>query len=339
MLSDHNTLYKEIGTVPNNTPADYKDLDECSWLKEVDSLALSNIQINQDNAFKAFFKGTSSYPKFKKKHSSKQSYTTNCVNGNIKLIENHLTLPKLKNPISLRLHQSIKPGGKLKSVTVSREYFGKYYFSLLYEYPKEELEYAINTENSIGLDMSIPKLYVDNNGNSPEFPHPHRKVEKRIALEQRKLSRMKKDSNNYKKQRQRINQLYSRSKNQRKDFLHKLSRELVDKYDLICVEDLNLAAIRRTFHFGKAVNDNGWNMFVTFMTYKAERQGKKVIKVSRFFPSTKKCHTCGYLHKEIKLSDRIYECPVCWSIMDRDQHSAVNIRAEGIRIYKESVAA
>ena len=199
MLSDHNNLYKEIGVVLNNTPADYKDLDECSWLKEVDSLALSNVQINQDNAFKAFFKGISDYPRFKKKHSSKQSYTTNCVNGNIKLIGDQLTLPKMKKTISLRLHRSIKPGGKLKSVTVSREYSGKYYFSLLYEYPKEESKYAINPENSIGLDMSIPKLYVDNNGKSPEFPHPHKQVERRIALEQRKLSHMQKDSNNYKK--------------------------------------------------------------------------------------------------------------------------------------------
>lgn len=105
------------------------------------------------------------------------------------------------------------------------------------------------------------------------------------------------------------------------------------------MEDLNIAAIRRTFHFGKPVNDNGWRMFVTFMAYKAERQSKKAIKVSRFFASTKRCHICGYFHKEIKLSDRIYECSICGSMMNRDQHSAINIRTEGIRIYKESIAA
>lgn len=132
MLSDHNTLYAEIGTVPNNTPADYKDLDECSWLKEVDSLALSNVQINQSNAFKAFFKGISDYPRFKKKHSSKQSYTTNCVNENIKLIGNQLTLPKVKKTITLKLHRSIKPGGILKSVTIS-SYFSGRVFDIFYK--------------------------------------------------------------------------------------------------------------------------------------------------------------------------------------------------------------
>lgn len=258
------------------------------------------------------------------------------MNGNIKLIEDQLTLPKLKGAVTLLMHRTIKPGGKLKSVTISKEASGKYYFSLLYEYPKEKSGYIINPENSIGLDMSIPKLYMDQDGKYPDFPHPHKRVERRIAIEQRKLSSMKKDSNNYKKQRQKINRLYSKTKNQRKDFLHKLSKNIIDKYDLICVEDLNMAAIRRAFHFGKSVNDNGWNMFIAFMTYKAERQGKKVIKISRFFPSTKKCHICGYIHKEINLSDRTYECPICSSVMDRDQNSAVNIREEGIRIYKES---
>lgn len=212
MLGDHNILYSEIGEVPANTPADYKDLDECSWLNEVDSLALANVQLNLDSAFSRFFKKTSRYPKFKSKKFAKKSYTTNAVyfkkkDGNIRCnisldpVLGFLTLPKHKDPIQLRLHRAIRPDGKLKSVTVTMEPDGKRYYSILMEYPKQELTRNLNLDNAIGLDMSLPKLYVDSNGNTPDFPKPYRTMELKIKREQRKLSRKEKGSKNYEKQR------------------------------------------------------------------------------------------------------------------------------------------
>lgn len=177
MLGDHNILYSEIGEVPANTPADYKDLDECSWLNEVDSLALANVQLNLDSAFSRFFKKTSRYPKFKSKKFAKKFYTTNAVyfkkkDGNIRCnisldpVLGFLTLPKHKDPIQLRLHRAIRPDGKLKSVTVTMEPDGKRYYSILMEYPKQELTRNLNLDNAIGLDMSLPKLYVQHEGGS-----------------------------------------------------------------------------------------------------------------------------------------------------------------------------
>lgn len=342
MLGDHNTLYREIGAVPDNTPADYKDLDECKWLNEVDSLALANVQLNLNTAFSRFFKHVSGYPKFKSKKFSRNSYTTNAVyhkkkNGtvscNISLDASlgTLTLPKHKDPVMLHLHRSVRPGGTLKSVTVTLEPDGKYYYSILMEYPKT-VTVKQDPKTMIGLDMSLPKLYVDNNGHSPDAPKPYRKMEAKLAMEQRKLSRKKKGSRRYEKQRIRVAKLHAKAKHQRSDYLHKLSCALTNAYDLIAMEDLDMSAIKRSLRFGKSVSDNGWGMFVDMLTYKVERKGKRLVKIDRWFPSSKTCCHCGHIHKELTLSDRTYICPVCGHTMDRDKQAAVNILNEAIRM-------
>ena len=174
MLGDHNTLYAEIGSVPANTPADYKDLDECFFLKEVDSLALANTALNLDMAFSRFFEKTGGYPRFKSKKWAKRSYTTNAVYGkskgtvtcNIRLDESAglLKLSKHRDPVRLKLHRKIRSGGVLKSVTVTQEPDGKRYYSILMEYPKRQISRKIDQDNGIGLDYSMPKLYVDSHG-------------------------------------------------------------------------------------------------------------------------------------------------------------------------------
>lgn len=342
MLGDHNTLYAEIGYVPNNTPADYKDLDECLFLNEVDSLALANTTMNLDAAFERFFKKTGGYPRFKVKKRAKRSYTTNAIYGshkgrptcNIQLNTSNglLKLPKHRDPVRLKLHRPIKPGGKLKSVTITQEPDGKRYYSILMEYPKPQAATQPVIQNGIGLDYSMPNLYVDSNGASPVFSKPYRTMEPKLSRAQKKLSRKKPGSKRYEKQRMKVAKLYAKSKHQRKDVLHKLSCTLTDTYDLIAIEDLDMSAMKQALRFGKAVSDNGWGMFVSMLTYKAERKGKLLVKVDRWFPSSKTCIACGHIHKELKLSDRTYLCPVCGHAMDRDEQAAKNILNEAKRM-------
>lgn len=251
MLGDHNTLYREIGIVPNNTPADYKNLEECLWLKEVDSLALANVQLNLNQAFQKFFNGEAKHPRFKKKKVCKDSFTTNNVSGNIRMEGNGIRLPKL-GILTLIRHRKVKAGGKLKSVTVCHEKDGKWYCSIFFEYPKTEPVYPKPSEDMkhIGLDMSAPHLYVDSNGKLADFEKPYKKLQEKLAREQRKLSHRQKDSKNYEKQRQVVARLHAKIKHQRKDRLHKLSEQLTREYDLISIEDLDMSIKNCSFLTG-----------------------------------------------------------------------------------------
>ena len=345
MLGDWIGSYKEKGkSDPIRTPASYKQEPGLEWLKDMDSLALCNVQQNFERAVSEFFSGEKGFLRFKKKHACKDSYTTNLSNKenpNLFLEGCMLKLPKVKEPVVLRLHREVAPGGILKNCTVTREPDGRWYFSLVYEYPRKDVPKKAEGKTpdkirSIGLDMSLPELFVDSNGNVPNYPKPYRRLQKKIAREQRRLSRMEKDSSNYNKQLRKIARLHAKAKHQREDFLHKLSYNLVHDYDIICIEDLDMAAMKKALSFGKSVSDNGWGGFVRMLQYKAERYGCIIIKVDKWFASSKTCSSCGYKHSELKLSDRTYICPKCGHVMGRDHQAAINIRNEGMRIYTET---
>lgn len=338
MLSDKSNCYKNFNESLSLTPAWYKHLSCCEWLSEVDSLALANVQLNLNSAFTNFFEGRAGYPKFKKKANHNDSYTTNVVAANIRVRETdeyiYLRLPKIPGELCIRKHRPIKSGGILKSVTVSREPSGKYYVSLLYEFPYVEPVHEIDPDNAIGLDMSMPAFYVDSEGNLVDTPHAYRKQQEHLAREQRKLSHMKKGSSNYNKQRLKVAKLYAKTKHQRNDFLHKASRRLVDSYDIIGIEDLNMKGMSRSLNYGKSVSDKGWGEFVRMLMYKANAIGKRVIKVSKWFPSSQMCHECGCVSKKTKdLSVREWDCPHCGAHLSRDYNAALNIRDEAIQIY------
>lgn len=345
MLADWNNSYEEKGeSDPVMTPAQYKKMPGLEWLKQMDSLALCNVQQHFERAVSEFLSGEKGHLRFKKKHVCKDSYTTNLSNKkkpNLYLAGNMLKLPKIKEPVKLRLHRKVRSGGTLKNCTVTREPDGRWYFSLVFEYPKETVPQKAGSVpaveiRSIGLDMSLPELYVDSEGNIPNYSKPYRRLQQRIATEQHKLSRMVRGSNNYNKQLRRIAKLHAKAKHQRADFLHKLSYNLVHNYDLICIEDLDMAAMKQALSFGKSVSDNGWGMFVRMLEYKAARCGCVIVKVDKWFASSKTCVKCGHIHKELKLSDRMYVCPACGHVMSRDHQAAINIRNEGMRIYAES---
>ena len=329
MLADKIKYYEETKQKLNNTPAQYKK--EFEWLKEVDSLALANAQMNLQTAYGNFFRSPKiGFPKFKSKKSNQKSYTTNCVNGNITVENYYIKLPKI-GLVKLKQHRMIPSGYKLKSVTVSQTSSGKYYASVLFEYENQVQE--IEPKTFLGLDFSMHELYRDSNGDEPCYPRYYRQAEKRLKREQRKLSLMQKGSKNRDKQRIRVAKHHEKVANQRKDFLHKQSKQITNAYDCVCVEDLNMKAMSQALQFGKSISDNGWGMFVTFLKYKLEEQGKKLVKVDKFFASSQICSCCGYKNTETKnLSIRAWDCPKCGMHHDRDINAAINIRNEGMRI-------
>ena len=331
MLNDKIEYYKKTKELLKITPASYKK--EYEWLKEVDSLALSNVKLQLDKAYKTFFNKQNKFPKFKSKHNKNRSYTTSMVNGNIKIDfkSKSITLPKLGS-IKVKYHRYIPKDYIVKSITVSKTPTNKYYVSILTEYDAPIILKTLDANRSIGLDYSSSSLYVDSNGNSINMPHYYRQLEVKLAKENRKLSKMVLHSNNWYKQYNRINKLHEKISNQRKDYLHKLSTSLVKQYDIIALEDINLKNISQSLHLGKSTDDNGFGMFRDYLSYKAEISGTKIIKVDRYYPSSKTCHICGYKKTDLTLKDRVWTCPICNTEHNRDINAAINILKEGLRL-------
>ena len=329
MLSDKINHYEETKQKLNNTPAQYKS--KFPWLKEVDSLALANAQMNLQTAYNSFFRNPKiGFPKFKSKKSNRRSYTTNCVNGNISIDNGFLKLPKV-GLVKLKQHRLILSNYKLKSVTISQTPSGKYYASVLFEYENQIQEQELH--DFLGLDFSMHGLYKDSNGNEPAYPRYYSQAEERLKREQRKLTLMQKGSKNRSKQRIKVANLHEKVANQRKDFLHKQSRQIVNAYDCVCIENLDMKAMSQSLNFGKSVADDGWGMFVTFLKYKLEETGKRLVKVNKFFASSQICNVCGYKNTATKnLSIRAWDCPECGAHHDRDINAAINIRNEGMRL-------
>jgi len=312
------------------TPAKYKT--EYSWLKEVDSLALANAQINLNTAYNNFFRDPSiGFPKFKSKHRDKKSYTTNNQKGTIRIVDyNHIRLPKLKD-VKIRMHRQLPQDAVIKSATISQTATGKYYISILMEFDTDIPSIIPSKETTLGLDYSSKTLYVDSQGNSGNYPKYYRKAEAKLKKEQRKLSKRKKGSKNREKQRRKVAKLHEKVANQRKDFLHKLSRQIANAYDAIVIEDLNMRGMAQGLHLAKSTNDNGFGMLKTFLDYKLKEQGKQLVVIDRWYPSSKTCHYCGTINSQLTLSDRIWACS-CGAILDRDENAAINIKNEGCRI-------
>ena len=328
MLADKIAYYKETGKMLHNTPAQYKD--EFPFLREVDSMALCNAQIQVQTAYKNFFRDkVIGFPKFRSKKSSRKAYTTNKIKGNIDVVGSCLKLPKM-GLVRVKFHRQIPENHHIKSVTFSQDLSGKYFISILTEYKADIPKRTLCTDKALGLDYSSPHFYVDSQGVEADMPHFYRQAEQRLATEQRKLSKMVKGSSNYQKQKRRIALVHEKVRNQRKDWQHKESRKLSDKWDIVCVENINYKGMSGSLRLGKATHDNGFGQFRTLLSYKLMEQGKKLITIDKWFPSSKLCHHCGYVNDGLTLSDRVWVCPSCGETILRDENAAINIRNAGI---------
>ena len=225
------------------------------------------------------------------------------------------------------------PAGYKKEYPWLKEVDSLYFASLLFDCENQTAEKR-QAEKFLGMDFAMHGMCVFSTGERAGYPMFYRNAEKKLAREQRKLSRCEKGSRNYQKQKKKVALYHEKIKNQRKDFQHKLSHSLAEDYDAVCVEDLNLKGIAGGLHFGKGIQDNGYGQFLSMLGYKLEERGKYLIKVDRYFASSKICSVCGHKKKELALSERIYLCE-CGNRMDRDVNAAVNILKEGKRIYKK----
>lgn len=322
---------EELKRQKYRTPATYKE--EYPWLKEVDSLSLANAQIDLKNAYNNFFKDPKiGYPKFKSKHKDRLSYTTNNQKGTIRIVDKtSIRIPKLKD-MKAKIHRQIPEEYEIKSATISKTKTEKYYISILVEYVEEVEEVAPTKETIIGLDYSSTSLYIDSEGKNADYPRYYRLAEEKLKREQRKLSKRKKDSKNREKQRQKVAKLHEKVANQRKDFLHKISRQITNAYDAVAIEDINMKTISQGLNLGKSTNDNGYGKLKVYLEYKLKDQGKQLVKIDKWYPSSKLCHSCNTINKELTLSQRTWRCSNCEKELDRDINAAINIKNEGCRI-------
>lgn len=332
MLSDKIESYEKTKSFGKQTPAMYKKT--YPYLKEVDSLALANVQLNLQQALKNCFNSKHcKFPKFKSAKHSRKSYTTNNQNGTITIYDDSIKLPKI-GKVKAVIHRKCEDW-KVKSATISQDADGKYYASVLYEFETNKIVISQNYDNAIGLDYKSDGLYTDSNGLVCGSEKYYRKSQKKLAKLQRQLSRKKKDSKNRNKARLKVAKLQKHISNQRTDFLHKKSTEIANQFDVVCVETLNMRNMsNKGFGNGKATLDNGYGLFLNMLEYKLAERGKHFIKVDKWYPSSQTCHCCGNIQK-IKLAERVYKCS-CGYVCDRDENAAKNIKQEGLRILRAS---
>lgn len=303
------------------------------WLKEVDKFALTNAIYHLEDGYQRMFKHLGKHPKYKNKHTAKRSYTTNFTNNNISIGDNYVKLPKVgKVKAKISLDVSLL---KIKSATITQNRDDSYQVSILVEYDEVPITVGVATEdNTIGLDYKSDGLYVDSNGDIADMPHYYRKSAHQLAKRQRKLKNKVVGSNNYYKQQKKVAKIHRHIANQRKDYLHQKSTEIVNQYDFVCVEDLNMKAMsNKGFSNGKATMDNGYGMFLVFLDYKLQERGGKLVKVDKYYPSSQLCSCCGFQNAELKnLFIREWICPNCGTYHDRDRNAALNIKTEGLRL-------
>jgi putative transposase len=331
MLDEKLCTYKKKERLKRFTPAKYKD--EFPFLKEVDSYALCNVQLQLEKAFKDHFRNCKHFklPKFKKKRD-KQSYTTNNVNNTIRLNfeKGVLYLPKIREGVKIELHRRLD--GKIKSVTVSKTNDNKYFASILVETTNPQNKVVEPKSKACGIDLGLGNFVtVTNDFGSYKVEHPKylRRGEEKLKRLQRCYSRKQKGSKNSEKARLRLARQHAYIASARNDFLHKLSKAIIDENQVVVVEDINVKGLLKT-RLAKSVSDSGWTKFLSYLKYKAEWYGRTYIQVDRFLPSSKLCHRCGHKNGDLALHDRTWCCPACGETHDRDINASINLYYVGL---------
>lgn len=336
------------------TPAKYKN--EYQFLKEVDSLALANSQMDLKQAFRNYKNNKEHFgkPRFKKKSHAKLSYKTNNQKGTVRIENGKLILPKFKAGIKIVLHRQVN--GTIKSVTIEKVPSGYYTASVLYNIPDQEEKPLLSKEKVVGLDLGLTHLAITSDHKKYTNPKHFHKLQSKLRKEQKTLNRRLKqnvakrvydkngklintiykkplkDCKNYQKQKQKVAKVHDKIKHQRLDYLHKVSHDIVKNHDYIVLETLKIKNLMKNRKLSKSIADVGWSMFINMLRYKSERFGKAVVQIDQWFPSSQICSHCNHQDGKKALSIREWTCTNCHVKHDRDINAAINIKNKGLEL-------
>ena len=310
------------------TLTELKKEEDTVWLKEVNSQTLQFALRSLDTAYINFFRGNAKFPRFK----SRKNKNTFTVPQHTKVVDDRIYAPKFKSGIKVNIHREIK--GEVGKFTISKTPTGKYFVSILTE---QEYEPSKKTNKSIGIDLGLKDFAINSDGIKYKNNRYTKRYERKLKKAQQHLSRKTKGSNGFEKQKLKVAKIHKKIANTRQDILHKVSSDIVSNYDVICLEDLNVKGMIKSRKLSKHIADASWGTFVRFVEYKADWNNKSVVKINRWYPSSKTCNVCGYINQDLNLSIREWTCKNGHKL-DRDLNASQNILKEGLKIYGEELA-
>ena len=323
--SEYETNKQTLNYYDNaNSLTKLKRQEEFKWLKEISSQSLQYSLKCLDGSYNSFFKKRTGFPNFKSKHN-RNSF---CVPQYTKVVgDGKLIIPKFKEPIQMIQDRKFK--GEIRQCTLSKTTTNEYFVSILVETDHKKFE---KTGKSVGIDLGLKDFAITSDGFKYKNNRYTKTYDKKLKENQQHLSRKVKGSNNYKEQKLKVANIHKKITNSRMDNLHKTSTDLIKKYDTIFLEDLNIKGMVKNHKLAKHISDVSWGKFITMLEYKALWNDKNIIKIDRFFPSSKTCNSCGWVNQNLKLDMREWTCPSCKTKLDRDLNASKNILKEGIKI-------